>query len=530
MSDADVAYRIAEERIERARAENLPFLCLSPKGAKDLGVEWDDDDGLRALVDLPPEISELSDLRRLDLDGTQVVDISPLAHMEALQTLLLTGTQVADISPLARMEALQTLNLGGTQVADIAPLARMEALRTLYLHGTQVADIAPLARMEALRRLTLHGTQVADISPLARMEALQTLYLSRTPADLTALTRSGAAWETDDRNLSDLEFRDTPLTAPGGPLSSRYDEDLSYEERTARALSILRELRDGKPRPSPQPPEQRPDELRFDAGPDGPIRLIDERLDAGDADQQALQLDLRRRAEELAAALAGSNEFGELAAEAHAYAELLARPAEEIGAKRVWSLANHFRRALAAQQAAERDGRLNDLLPPIGLAALEGVVVTGGPWLLDHPGVEEVERAARAYQALPGDAAEAEAARPVIEPLVERPDIIEPESLAPALDDLREFGEGGPIGDMAQKGVLDYVRGYVGYLLRGIRSGLRWANGAFLWIGGSTASATVIAKALVFGETAIRAYLVQSLPSALPYFEKVIEAIRFLGF
>ena len=45
------------------------------------------------------------------------------------------------------------LNLRGTQVSDLAPLARLSALQSLDIDGTQVSDLAPLAGLSALRML-----------------------------------------------------------------------------------------------------------------------------------------------------------------------------------------------------------------------------------------------------------------------------------------------------------------------------------------------------------------------------------------
>ena len=45
---------------------------------------------------------------------------------------------------------LATLDLGGTQVADVTPLAALTSLTTLYLWNTQVADVTPLAALTSL--------------------------------------------------------------------------------------------------------------------------------------------------------------------------------------------------------------------------------------------------------------------------------------------------------------------------------------------------------------------------------------------
>jgi internalin A len=117
--------------------------------------------------------SQEGDLQWLNLSGTQVSDLSPLAGLENLQSLVLSGTQVSDLSPLAGLENLQGLYLSGTQVSDLSPLAGLENLQELNLSGTQVSDLSPLAGLENLQWLYLSGTQVSDLSPLAGLPRLQ---------------------------------------------------------------------------------------------------------------------------------------------------------------------------------------------------------------------------------------------------------------------------------------------------------------------------------------------------------------------
>ena len=62
------------------------------------------------------EVAE-SRTRRLDLSGTQVSDITPLANLHSLESLDLGGTQVSDITPLANLTSLKSLDLKDTHVA-----------------------------------------------------------------------------------------------------------------------------------------------------------------------------------------------------------------------------------------------------------------------------------------------------------------------------------------------------------------------------------------------------------------------------
>ncbi|MCE8538551.1 leucine-rich repeat domain-containing protein [Ruegeria pomeroyi] len=123
---------------------------------------------------MPPSIAELTELRALYLDSTQVSDISPLAALTQLTELWLNRTQVSDIVPLAALTRLTGLWLNITQVSDIAPIAALTRLTTLSLINTRVSDIAPLATLTRLTTLTLDNTQLHDLRPLRRLTRLVT--------------------------------------------------------------------------------------------------------------------------------------------------------------------------------------------------------------------------------------------------------------------------------------------------------------------------------------------------------------------
>jgi hypothetical protein len=72
-------------------------------------------------------------------------------------------------------QALHTLNLERTQVSDVSPLASCQALHTLNLERTQVSDVSPLASCQSLHTLELNYAQVSDVSPLASCQSLETM-------------------------------------------------------------------------------------------------------------------------------------------------------------------------------------------------------------------------------------------------------------------------------------------------------------------------------------------------------------------
>lgn len=224
MSAADEAYRAAERLIDEAARTGADHLSF-------------DREETRALEQVPGSIGRLDRLRRLDLSGTKidaldpvaglvglewlwlnrtaVSDLAPLAGLTGLTQLHLNRTGVSDLTPLADLTGLLRLVLDGTGVSDLAPLAGMTELTELWLDHTGVTELSPLAGLTRLTMLALDGTGVSDLAPLAGQTGLTFLSLNGTGVtDLAPLARLTALTELllDDTGLTDL----APLDALTG--------------------------------------------------------------------------------------------------------------------------------------------------------------------------------------------------------------------------------------------------------------------------------------------------------------------------
>ncbi|WP_295852196.1 leucine-rich repeat domain-containing protein [uncultured Microbacterium sp.] len=125
-------------------------------------------------------IEQFPHIRQLGLEGTDVVDLRPLAGLRDLRELWLNDTRVADLGPLSALRALTILELGDTPVADIAPLRSLGHLQKLWLNGTSVTDLDPIRSLKALVTVGVAGTPIEDYSPFEALEGLQTLIVSRS--------------------------------------------------------------------------------------------------------------------------------------------------------------------------------------------------------------------------------------------------------------------------------------------------------------------------------------------------------------
>lgn len=166
------------------------------------------------LVDLAP-LAGLDALTKLSITTCSVSDLAPLADLAALTHLWLIVTEVSDLSPLAGLTTLKNLDLSVNPLVDLSPLAGLVALDVLSLRSTEATDITPLAGLDLLDTLILDDTPVGDLGPLAGLPALRTLHASDTPiSDLAPLTSVTTLRDVRLANTGVVDL--TPLAASSG--------------------------------------------------------------------------------------------------------------------------------------------------------------------------------------------------------------------------------------------------------------------------------------------------------------------------
>ncbi|WP_306029741.1 leucine-rich repeat domain-containing protein [Stappia sp. MMSF_3263] len=178
------------------------------------------------VADLAP-LAGLKGLRELDVGATRVRDLSPLARLARLESLVIAATPVADLGPLADLAGLQEetgralrverpflhgtglshLDISGSGVKSLEPLARVGTLQRLELRDTAVTSLAPLHRLGALRSLDIATSRVVDLGPQGALSGLQILNAAQTPLEsLAALypARSLMSLNIGGTRVSDL--------------------------------------------------------------------------------------------------------------------------------------------------------------------------------------------------------------------------------------------------------------------------------------------------------------------------------------
>lgn len=159
MTEAERAYRAAEAAIAQALADGRDTLDLNAPEFRELAV-------------LPPSVSQLTQLREVELDYTKLAELGPLQPLAGLRRLFLERVPVRDLAPLAGMTGLTRLTLGHSHVGDLRALSGLYELTLLTLDNTDVADLTPLIGLDRLTTLTIENTPVENLSPLLLLPGL----------------------------------------------------------------------------------------------------------------------------------------------------------------------------------------------------------------------------------------------------------------------------------------------------------------------------------------------------------------------
>ena len=128
--------------------------------------------------------ASLAKLTELDLNHSEITNLTGLEHATQLTELNLLDNQVSDITPLAQLTQLTELDLFKNQIINVTPLAQLTQLITLRLWGNQIRDISPLVELPSLRSLSLSYNQINDVTPLttfASVDSLRYLHLTGNP-------------------------------------------------------------------------------------------------------------------------------------------------------------------------------------------------------------------------------------------------------------------------------------------------------------------------------------------------------------
>ncbi len=126
-----------------------------------LKIQHIDISGKKDFNSLEP-LKVLIDLKWLDISGTSVRDLSPLAEQNALEYIDFSGDDIVDLAPLAKHEQLKIIKGTGSTVTHLSPLQHCLQLDSIFFNNTKIADVSVLNKISGFKIAYFENTMVSD--------------------------------------------------------------------------------------------------------------------------------------------------------------------------------------------------------------------------------------------------------------------------------------------------------------------------------------------------------------------------------
>ena len=140
--------------------ENLKDVCVPGKRLKDISA-----------------LASKKKLTTLDVSHSKVSDISALDGLN-LRKVNIEFTEVSCIDPLKSSNALEALDANSTKISNLTPLATKTKLLRLFVANTEVSDLTPLKNSKEIQHIGFTGTNVSDGSVLLKMPNLKRCFVT----------------------------------------------------------------------------------------------------------------------------------------------------------------------------------------------------------------------------------------------------------------------------------------------------------------------------------------------------------------
>jgi Leucine-rich repeat (LRR) protein len=121
--------------------------------------------------------ADMASLISLDIENSNIKDLSGLENAINLQTLNLDNNQISDISCIENLKNLNELDLSNNLIHDITSLSELNNLSKLKLRNNPLNDLSPLESLSSLIFLDLSHTNIYNISFLNSLINIQELFL-----------------------------------------------------------------------------------------------------------------------------------------------------------------------------------------------------------------------------------------------------------------------------------------------------------------------------------------------------------------
>ncbi len=134
--------------------------------------------GNRAIKSLSP-LSELRDLKVVDISNTQIQDLGPISNVTFLESLNISNTPTSDIQFIKYSDRLRFLDISNTQVDSIAELINLKNLISLKIQKAPIANFSVINEFQNLEELDLRESGFNNAENIKSLKKLKKLNLSR---------------------------------------------------------------------------------------------------------------------------------------------------------------------------------------------------------------------------------------------------------------------------------------------------------------------------------------------------------------
>jgi Leucine-rich repeat (LRR) protein len=162
--------------------------------------------GNRQIRQLAP-LSELRDLKILDISNTSITNLGPISNVTFLEDLNISNTQTADIKFIKYADKLRALNISGTQIQEISELLNLKNLTVLKAEKTPIKSFAVLNEFKNLKELQISDSEFNDVDNIKELVSLEKLGIRNTKlSNFSAIAQLVSLQQLDlfKTNISDL--------------------------------------------------------------------------------------------------------------------------------------------------------------------------------------------------------------------------------------------------------------------------------------------------------------------------------------
>ncbi len=143
--------------------------------------------------------------RNLILNNNDIKDITPLGKMESLGNLVLDNNPVSDISPLKNKNSnLHRLSIINTKIVDLKSLSNPKSLKKIWI--SNIKSLKSIKAFINLKELSIVNSELIDLTEIKEFKNLKKLIVKNAP--LVDISPISSLTKLDDIELTDVSVSD----------------------------------------------------------------------------------------------------------------------------------------------------------------------------------------------------------------------------------------------------------------------------------------------------------------------------------